>query len=106
MPQSWILECARMVGVAQNIITLIENSMENSKSVDIKPGGTWDSTHQKSNPSRRLTIAIPVCDYHYISVTDSKRDTRAGYQLKGEGCKINHLLFKDDLKIYGKTSSV
>ena len=35
------------------------------------------------------------------------RDTRAGYQLKKEGCKINHLLFMDDLKLNrnGKNSS-
>ena len=37
-------------------------------SVDIKPGGTWDSRHQKRNLSRRLIITITVC-YH---VTDSK----------------------------------
>ena len=28
VPHSWILECARMVGVAQNIINVIENSMD------------------------------------------------------------------------------
>ena len=30
--------------------------------VDIKPGGTWDSRHQKRNLSRRLIITITVCD--------------------------------------------
>ena len=30
---SWILECARIVGVAQNIITFIENSMANWNTV-------------------------------------------------------------------------
>ena len=34
-------------------------------SVDIEQGGTWDSTHQKRNLSRRLIImAITVCDHH------------------------------------------
>ena len=33
------------------------------------------------------------------------RDTRAGYQLKKQGCKINHLLFMDDLKLYRKNNS-
>ena len=32
------------------------------------------------------------------------RDTRAGYQLKKEECKINHLLFMDDLKLYVKNN--
>ena len=33
------------------------------------------------------------------------KDTRAGYQPKNEGCKINDLLFMDDLKLYGKNSN-
>ena len=41
-------------------------------SVDIKPGGTWDSRHQKMKLSRRLIIAITVCDHHDTTATDSK----------------------------------
>ena len=33
------------------------------------------------------------------------RDTRAGYQLKKEGCKINHPLLMDDFRLYGKNGS-
>ena len=33
------------------------------------------------------------------------RDTRAGYQLKKEECKINNLLYMGDLKLYVKNSS-
>ena len=40
-------------------------------SVDIKPGGTWDSRHQKRNLSRRLVIAITVCDHNDTTITDS-----------------------------------
>ena len=38
-------------------------------SVDIKPGGTWDSRHQKRNLSIRLIIAITVCDHHDTTIT-------------------------------------
>ena len=72
VPNSWVLECARMVGVVQNMITLIENSMGNRKSVDIKSGGPWDSRHQKRNLSRRLIIAITACDHYDTTVTHSK----------------------------------
>ena len=101
-------------------------------SVDIKPGGTLDSRQQEEDLSRRLIIAIAVCDHHDTTVTDSKghkswlptqergiqdqspalywlslilRDTIAGYQLKKERYKINHLLLIGDLKIYGKNST-
>ena len=64
--------CARMVGVPQNLFTLIENSMKNWKNVNIKPGDTWKSRHQKGNVSRRLIVAITVCDNYDSTVTDSK----------------------------------
>ena len=77
---------------------------QHGKLEDIKPGGTWDSRHQKRNLSRRLTITITVCD-QMIPLSLILRITRAGYQFKKEGCKTNHLLFMDDLKLYGKSSS-
>ena len=40
--------------------------------IDIKPGGTWDSGHQKRNLSRGLIITITVCDHQDTTVTDSK----------------------------------
>ena len=46
-------------------------------SVDIKPGGTWKSIHRKRNLSRRLIIAITVCDHYDTTVTDSKGHEQA-----------------------------
>ena len=58
VPHSWILECARMVGVAQNIITFIENSKANWKTV--------------LTSNQQVLIAITVCDHHDAIVTNSK----------------------------------
>ena len=64
------------------IITLIENNMANWKTgVDIKPGDSL-------TPLQFVMIMIPL--------SLNQRDTRADYQLKKEGCKINHQLY-----IYG-----
>ena len=41
-------------------------------SVDINPEDTWYSRHRKRSLSRRLIIAITVCDHHDTTVTDSK----------------------------------
>ena len=49
---------------------------EREDSVDFKPGGTWDSTHQKRNLSRRFIIAVTVCDHYDGTVTDSQQHTR------------------------------
>ena len=99
-----ILKCARMVGVAQNIIILIGNSMANFEdSVDINQEalGTVDMKRRifqgDSLPPLLFVIIM-------IPLSMVLRDTKAGYQLKKGGCKINHLLFMDDLKLYGKNS--
>ena len=67
-----------MVEVAKNIITFLalEQHGKLEDSVDIKPGGTWDSRHQKRNLSRRLIINITVCDHHDTTVTHSKGHKR------------------------------
>ena len=82
VPHSWILECARMVGIAQNIINLIVNSMANWKialtshqevlgTVDIKRGIF------QGEPLLPLPFVIIMIPLSLIL-----RDTRAGYQLK------------------------
>ena len=38
-----------------------------------------------------------------IPLSSILRKENAGYELKGKKCKINHLLFMDDLKLYGKS---
>ena len=74
VPHSWILECARMVGVAQNIITLIENSMANWKSVLTSNQevqfGTVDI--QREIFQRDSLSPFTVCDHHDTTVIDSK----------------------------------
>ena len=102
---SWILECARMVGVAQNIFTLIGNSMANWETVltsNQELLGTLDIKRGifKGDSLPPLLFVIIMMPLSLIL-----RDTRASYKLKKQGCKINHLCFMDGLKLYGKNSS-
>ena len=70
VPHSWILECARLVGVALHIYRIDrEQYGKLEDSVYIKPGGTWNSRHQKRNLSRRLIIVITVCNYYDATIT-------------------------------------
>ena len=99
------MECAGMVGVAvQNIITLIQNSMATGKTLltsNQEALGTVDikiRIFQGDSLSPILSVII------MIPLSLILRVTRAGCQLKKEGCKINHLLRMDDLKLYGKNS--
>ena len=81
VPHSWILECARMFGLAKNIVTLIENSMANWKTVltsNQEVLGTVDINRgifQGDSLSPLLIVII------MIPLSLILRDTRAGYQL-------------------------
>ena len=74
--------------------TVLTSNQEVLGTVDIKRG-----IFQGDSLSPLLFVMI------MIQLSLILRDTRAGYQLKKEGCKINHLLFMDDLKLYGKNCS-
>ena len=68
--------------------------------VDIKPGSTWTvdikrGIFQGDSLSTLLFVII------MIPLSLILRDTRTGYQLKKEGCKIKQLPFMDDFKLYG-----
>ena len=94
-----------MFGVAKNIVTLIENSMANWKTVltsNQEILGTVDINRgifQGDSLSPLLFVII------MIPLSLILRDSSAGYQLEKEGSRINHLLFMDDLKLYGKNSN-
>ena len=68
MRHSWIFECARMVGVSNNIVTMIENSMENWKTVftsNQEVLGTVDiirGVFQGDSLSPLLFVIIMICD--------------------------------------------
>ena len=74
--------------------TVLTSNQEVLGTVDIKRG-----IFQGDLLSLLLLVII------MIPLSLTLRDTRAAYQLKKQGCNINHLLFMDDLKLYEKNSS-
>ena len=102
VPHSWILETMNITGMAQNVIRLIRMTMgswntrleysgEHLTNVDIKRGiFQGDSL----SPLLFVTSLIPL--------SMILRDAVQGYQFR-QGKKVNHLLYMDDLKLYGKT---
>ena len=103
VPHSWINETLGMVGVLGNIRRLLKESMtkwkthlecggQNLASVDIKRG-----IFQGDSLSPLLFI---IC---LTPLSVILREAKQGYTFpKPQGGKVNHLLYMDDLKLYGK----
>ena len=101
VPHSWGLGCARMVGVAENIITLLENSMENWKTVftsNQEVLGTVDFKRgifkgDSLSPLLFVIIMIPL-----LLILEGTQELATNSRKKDA-------IFMDDLKLYGKNSS-
>ena len=103
IPHSWILECLRFCKVDPQIISFFEATFhqcsvhlhlgkENLGVINILRGiFQGDSV----SPLQFVISLIPL--------SLLLRGTSAGYQLSKEGPSINHRLYMDDLKLYGRS---
>ena len=103
VPHSWILEATEMMGVADNVRLLLRQSMSHWKTM-LSAGnqnlGTVDINRgifQGDSLSPLLFIMIMT------PLSMLLNEERKGYKLGDSGRLVNHLLFMDDLKLYGKS---
>ena len=105
IPHSWILESMRMCGIAPNIVALFQVSLNQSK-VNLFLGKDSLGTVLIK---RGIFQGDSVSPLHFIigliplSMILEKQPE--GYKLTREGPKINHRLYMDDLKLYGKNQA-
>ena len=105
VPHSWISECLEMFGIANNVRDFSNNSMKSWKlelnasgeklgEVDIRRG-----IFQGDSLSSLLFVLCMVL------LTWLLRRAKAGYEWGNKGFKLNHLLFRDDLKFFAKSKN-
>ena len=101
VPHSWILKCLEMVGAAKNIISTISNSMVNWKTVLTSGGTVLGQVDIKRGIFQGDSLSPLLFIVIMLPLTLVLRKMRAGYRLEKNVTPINHLLFMDDLKLYG-----
>ena len=101
VPHSWILKCLEMVGAAKNIISTISNSMVNWKTVLTSGGTVLGQVDIKRGIFQGDSLSPLLFIVIMLPLTLVLRKMRAGYRLAKDVTPINHLLFMDDLKLYG-----
>ena len=92
-----------MVGAAQNMISVISNSMVNWKTILTSGGMALGQVDIRRGIFQGDSLSSLRFIVIMLPLTLVVRIMRAGYKLAKDMKPINHLLFMDDLKLYGAT---
>ena len=99
-PHSWIIECLDLFGVAENIKSLLVNSMEKWKVMLCSGDSERCEVKIKRGIFQGHSLSPLVFVLALIPLSLIIRKTKAAYEFSESKEKINHLLFMDDLKLY------
>ena len=91
VPHSWILESLRLVGVATNIVTLMERSIAHWKKTLTSGGKTLYDMNIRRSIFQVDSLFPVLFVIEVIPMTSLLRQHKAGYNLHGN--RLNHLLF-------------
>ena len=100
VPHLWIIECLDLFGVAENIKSLLVNSMEKWKLLLCSGNSELGKVEIKRGIFQRDSLSSLVFVLALIPLSLILRKTNAAYGFSESKEKINHLLFMDDLKLY------
>ena len=105
VPHSWILETLRLTGVAENIRDFLNRTMSDWKTVLTSSGEELGEVGIRRGIFQGDTLSPLLFVVAMIPLSILLNKEAKGYKFGGEvgkkGKKINHLLFMDDLKLYG-----
>ena len=101
LPHSWILETLALIKVAKNIEGLLKRSMANWKTVLTANGKTLGEVDIRRGIFQGDTLSPLLFVVAMIPLTLLLRKEKMGYRFGEAKRKINHLLFMDDLKLFG-----
>ena len=103
VPHSWLKEVAEMFGMAENIKTLLFDSMNRWKTVLTANNEVIGEVEIKRGIFQGDTLSPLLFIMVLIPLSMVLKEMDCGYQFTKGGVKVNHLLFMDDLKLYGKS---
>ena len=103
VPHAWIIKCLIMVGAPNNLIGMLKSSMEKWKTVLTAANEVLGEIDVKRGIFQGDSLSPLLFVISMIPLTLTLRKTKAGYDLGGGQGVINHLLFMDVLKLYGKS---
>ena len=105
VPHSWILGKLLMFGIADNVVELLSESMNNWRTTLFSGGKQLGTVDIKRGIFRRDTFSPLLFVIALIPLSMALRESGMGYKLGKAGSTVNHLLFMDDIKLFAKHDS-
>ena len=100
----WIKKSMEMCGVADNISHLLSRSMESWQTILMARNEELTRVNAQKGIFQGDNLSPLMFVIGLIPLSHTLRKVNTGYQLgKGYHKRINHLLFMDDLKLYGNS---
>ena len=103
VPHSWIIECLDLFGVAENVKSLLVNSMEKWKVTLCLGNSELGEVGIKRGIFEGDSLSPLVFLFTSIPLSLILRKAKAVYKFSESKEKINHLLFMADLKLYSRS---
>ena len=102
VPHSWIRTILEWMGVADNIKSLIINSMVKWKTELTCNGQSLGKVNIKRGIFQGDSFSPLLFIMAMIPLTIILKGSEHGFRFKNQRQNVNHLFFMDDLKVYGK----
>ena len=103
LPHLWFIECLVLFELAENIKSLLVNSMEKWKVMLCSENFELGEVEIKRGIFQGDSLSALVFALALIRLSLILRKVRAAYEFSESKEKINHLLFMDDLKLYSRS---
>ena len=105
VPHSWLLKCLEMMKVCSNTIRFLRTAMKYWKTELTANGEVMGECKIRRGIFQGDSLSPLLFVIAMIPLSKVLNSTGLRYQLEKGGAKINHLLYMDDLKLYGKGSA-
>ena len=103
VPHSWIIECMKMFGIAENVTNLLGKSMEQWKLSLTSNGKDLGEVDVKRGIFQGDSLSPLLFVLCMIPLSLVLRKVNVCYEWGKKRYKLNHLLFMDDLKLFSKS---
>ena len=102
VPHSWINECMKMFGIAENVRNLLEKNMEQWKLVLTSNGEDVGEVEVKKRIFQGDSLSPLLFLLSMVPLLLILGKVKAYYEWGKKEYKLNHLLYMDDLKLFAK----